>query len=268
MYQADETPNQKMTKTSPLLRIRNVEKYFGNRIVLDGVSFDVYKGQVFCLLGPSGSGKSTVLRCIDHLEAIQGGEIWLKEQRIGYREHRGKLIPVTDSESSAIRAHIGMVFQHFNLFPHLTALDNVALAPRRVKKMSKSEAENRAREALKSVGLAEFLSHFPDQLSGGQQQRVAIARAVVMEPSVVLFDEPTSALDPELVGEVLVTMKQLAESGMTMVIVSHEVGFARDVGDMIAFMEHGRILESGPPHEVFGDTEGFARTREFVRRII
>lgn len=268
MYQADEMIKHKMINTSPLLSVRNIVKHFGDRTVLDGVSFDVEKGQVFCLLGPSGSGKSTILRCIDYLEPIQGGEIWLEGQRIGYSEHRGKLLPSTDNEASVMRTRIGMVFQHFNLFPHLTALENVALAPRRVKKMNRQEAEVRAKEVLNSVGLADFLSHFPEQLSGGQQQRVAIARAVVMEPSVVLFDEPTSALDPELVGEVLVTMKQLAESGMTMIIVSHEVGFAKDVGDVIAFMERGRILESGPPSEVFGNGTGFARTREFVRRIL
>lgn len=257
-----------VNSSEPLLSVRSVVKRFSGKTILNEVSFEVKKGQVFCLLGPSGSGKSTLLRCIHHLESIQGGEIWLDGERLGYRERRGKLIPVTDHEASIMRVRIGMVFQHFNLFPHLTALENVALALRRVKKLDKKDAEVRAKKALATVGLADFLTSFPDELSGGQQQRVAIARAVVMEPSIVLFDEPTSALDPELVGEVLVAMKQLAESGITMIIVSHEVSFAKDVGDIVALMENGRIVESGPPSQVFGSTEGFTRTREFVRRIL
>lgn len=257
------------TNTSDsLLSIRGVVKRFGSTLVLDGVSCEVKKGQVFCLLGPSGSGKSTLLRCINHLEPIQGGEIWLDGERLGYRERRGKLIPMTDREAATMRTRIGMVFQHFNLFPHLTALENVALAPRRVKRLGKEEAEAVAKEVLATVGLAEMVGSFPDELSGGQQQRVAIARAIAMEPSVVLFDEPTSALDPELVGEVLLVMRRLADEGMTMVVVSHEVGFARDVGDVVALMESGRIVESGSPQEVFGTGEGFTRTREFVRRIL
>lgn len=257
------------TNTSDsLLSFRGVVKRFGSTLVLDGVSCEVKKGQVFCLLGPSGSGKSTLLRCINHLEPIQGGEIWLDGERLGYRERRGKLIPMTDREAAIMRTRIGMVFQHFNLFPHLTALENVALAPRRVKRLGKEEAEAVAKEVLATVGLAEMVGSFPDELSGGQQQRVAIARAIAMEPSVVLFDEPTSALDPELVGEVLLVMRRLADEGMTMVVVSHEVGFVRDVGDVVALMESGRIVESGSPKEVFGTGEGFTRTREFVRRIL
>ena len=268
MKQRKSTPLELHKESQPLLSVHKVLKRFGEKTILDEVSFQVEKGQVFCLLGPSGSGKSTLLRCIDHLEPIHGGEIRLNGERLGYRERKGKLVAMNDREASEMRTHIGMVFQHFNLFPHLTALENVALAPMRVMKLNKYDAEARAKEVLATVGLADFCSSFPSQLSGGQQQRVAIARAVVMEPSVVLFDEPTSALDPELVGEVLVAMKRLAESGMTMIIVSHEVGFARDVGDMVALMECGRIVESGPPYEVFGKGEGFARTREFVKRII
>lgn len=216
--------------------------------MLKGVDLEVPQGSVCVLLGPSGSGKSTLLRCINELEQITGGEIWVAGERLGYRQDAtGKLHRLSDKAIAEQRSHLGMVFQRFNLFGHLTALQNVMLAPTLVNGLSPTQARAKALQLLDRVGLADRANHYPSQLSGGQQQRVAIARALAMEPKVMLFDEPTSALDPELVGEVLSVMQELAASGMTMIVVTHEIGFAREVADQIVFMDNGVIVESGPP---------------------
>jgi len=235
-----------------LVVARNVYKEFGHGgnslVVLKGVDLTVPQGTVCVLLGPSGSGKSTLLRCINELEQITGGEIWVAGELLGYRQDAtGKLHRLSDKAIAEQRSHLGMVFQRFNLFGHLTALQNVMLAPTLVNGVSKSVAQAKALQLLDRVGLADRANHYPAQLSGGQQQRVAIARALAMEPKVMLFDEPTSALDPELVGEVLTVMQELAASGMTMIVVTHEIGFAREVADQIVFMDNGVIVESGPP---------------------
>jgi len=239
-----------------MVRMEGVHKRFGDNVVLDGIDLNVESGEVLCVIGPSGSGKSTLLRCINLLEPIQSGRIFLE----------GEEITRKGVDVSAIRQRIGIVFQQFNLFPQLTALDNLTLAARRIRKMARSEAEARARELLASVGLEEKAGQHPHQLSGGQQQRVAIARALMMSPHVVLFDEVTSALDPELVGEVLVVMRDLArDHGITMLVVTHEMHFARDVGDRVVFMDEGKIVEQGRPADVL-DNPREERTRRFLRR--
>jgi len=251
----------------PLVHAVNVTKSFHNHEVLKGIDMDVDRGQVVCLLGPSGSGKTTFLRCINQLETIDGGRIWVDGDLIGYRQVGDKLREQRDSEIVACRAEIGMVFQHFNLFPHMTALGNIVEAPQRVKRESKKEVLERARGLLDRVGLAGKADAYPSQLSGGQQQRVAIARALAMRPKLMLFDEPTSALDPELVGEVLDVMRDLARDGMTMVVVTHEMGFAREVGDELVFMDGGVVVEAGPPREVLASPQ-HQRTQSFLSKVL
>ena len=250
-----------------MVRSLDVYKRFGRLEVLRGVSMEVVKGEVVVLIGPSGSGKTTFLRCINHLERIDGGRIYVDGELVGYREKNGRLVEDKEREVARKRAAIGMVFQRFNLFPHLTALGNVIEAPIRVKKVPRKEAEEAGRERLAKVGLADKLSSYPAQLSGGQQQRVAIARALAMQPKLMLFDEPTSALDPELVGEVLDVMKSLAREGMTMIVVSHEMGFEREVADRIVFMDEGVIVEEGPPEELFLRPSQ-PRTQAFLSKIL
>ena len=241
--------------TAPIVRLDGVHKSFGDNVVLNGVDLTLDARQVLVVIGRSGSGKSTLLRCINLLEPIQKGRIFFEDEEITRK----------GADASAIRQRIGIVFQQFNLFPHLKALDNVTLAARRVKRMGRSEAEKRGRDLLDRVGLVEKADSYPHQLSGGQQQRVAIARALMMEPHLMLFDEVTSALDPELVGEVLVVMRDLAESGMTMVVVTHEMQFAREVGDRLVFMDAGRIVEEGDPAEMLSNPKQ-EPTRLFLRR--
>ncbi|HWU32528.1 MAG TPA: amino acid ABC transporter ATP-binding protein [Marmoricola sp.] len=255
-----------MSTQQPLVRARNVHKDFDGNQVLKGIDLDVRSGEVVCLLGPSGSGKTTFLRCINQLETINTGRIWVDGDLAGYAEREGKLHRLHDKEIAAQRREIGMVFQRFNLFPHMTALENVMVAPVKVKKISKAQARERGLELLKRVGLEDRCNHYPAQLSGGQQQRVAIARALAMDPKLMLFDEPTSALDPELVGEVLNVMRELAKAGMTMIVVTHEMGFARDVADEVVFMDGGVVVEQGPPKEVFSNPK-HERTKTFLRRI-
>jgi polar amino acid transport system ATP-binding protein len=244
-----------------------VRKRFGRLEVLKGITLEVQPGEVMCLLGPSGSGKSTFLRCINHLEKIHSGRLSVDGELVGYRQVGDRLHELRESEIARKRAEIGMVFQHFNLFPHMTALDNVTCAPVRVKKLAREGARERARELLGRVGLADKLDAYPAQLSGGQQQRVAIARALAMEPKLMLFDEPTSALDPELVGEVLAVMKQLARDGMTMIVVTHEIGFAREVADTVVFMDEGVVVESGSPADVL-TAPRHERTRSFLSKVL
>ena len=252
----------------PLLRAEGISKSFGHNLVLDEVSMDVYPGEVHCVIGPSGSGKSTFLRCINWLELPDSGFIYLDGEPFGYNWHGSALHELSSKELAKQRCQMGMVFQGFHLFSHLTALENVTEAPIGVKGLSKEQARSEGRSILEQVGLGEKANAYPDQLSGGQQQRVAIARALAMKPRLMLFDEPTSALDPELVGDVLAVMKELAASGMTMLVVTHEMGFARDVADTVAFMEDGKIVESGPPSQVFGDSSQKDRTREFLARVL
>ncbi|MEU2033924.1 amino acid ABC transporter ATP-binding protein [Nocardia amamiensis] len=242
-------------------------KNFGALRVLNGVSLEVGRGEVLCVIGPSGSGKSTFLRCINHLEQVNAGRLYVDGELVGYREKNGKLYELHPRDAAKQRREIGMVFQHFNLFPHRTALENVIEAPTQVKKVRKAEAVTRARELLARVGLAEKANAYPAQLSGGQQQRVAIARALAMDPKLMLFDEPTSALDPELVGEVLTVMRELAESGMTMVVVTHEMGFAREVADQLVFMDGGVVVEAGPPRELLANPR-HERTKAFLSRLL
>jgi polar amino acid transport system ATP-binding protein len=253
--------------SEPMLRSEGVHKSFGRLEVLKGISLEVQPREVMCLLGPSGSGKSTFLRCINHLENIDAGRLWVDGDLVGYREHGGKLHELRDKEVARKRTEIGMVFQRFNLFPHMTALENVIEAPIRVKGTPKAMATATARELLDRVGLGDKVGTYPSQLSGGQQQRVAIARALAMEPKLMLFDEPTSALDPELVGDVLNVMRGLARDGMTMVVVTHEIGFAREAGDTVVFMDDGVVVESGPPSEVF-DNPQHERTRAFLSKVL
>ncbi|MFD1322203.1 amino acid ABC transporter ATP-binding protein [Micromonospora sonneratiae] len=245
----------------------DVHKSFGSLEVLRGVDLAVRPGEVCCVLGPSGSGKSTFLRCINHLEKIDAGRIWVDGELIGYRQRGDKLYELREKEVAAQRRSIGMVFQRFNLFPHMTVLENVVEAPVRVRRENRSVARERAEALLARVGLADKLATYPGQLSGGQQQRVAIARALAMEPKLMLFDEPTSALDPELVGEVLDVMKDLARDGMTMVVVTHEIGFAREVGDSLIFMDGGVVVESGAPREVIANPQ-HERTRAFLAKVL
>jgi polar amino acid transport system ATP-binding protein len=250
----------------PLVRAVNATKAFGPNEVLKGIDLEVRKGEVVCLLGPSGSGKTTFLRLINQMEILTGGRIWVHDELIGIVEKKGRLHRRKASDIARQRAEIGMVFQRFNLFPHMTALGNVMEAPVHVKKVPRSQARQRARDLLERVGLADRADYYPSQLSGGQQQRVAIARALAMQPSLMLFDEPTSALDPELVGEVLGVMKQLASDGMTMIVVTHEMGFAREVADRVVFMDAGVVIEDGSPEQVLGDPRE-PRTREFLARV-
>ena len=251
----------------PAVRIESVHKRFGGTEVLRGVSLHVHPGEVLCLLGPSGSGKSTLLRCINHLEKIDAGRLWVGGELAGYRQVGDVLHELPEREVARKRAQIGMVFQRFNLFAHLTALQNVAEAPMRVRGLSRANARERGRALLAQVGLSDKVGEYPAQLSGGQQQRVAIARALAMEPRLMLFDEPTSALDPELVGEVLDVMRRLARQGMTMIVVTHEVGFAREVADSVAFMDAGVIVEHGAPGEVL-EQPRHERTRAFLSKVL
>jgi polar amino acid transport system ATP-binding protein len=253
--------------STPMLRAESVHKRFGRLEVLKGISLEVAPSEVMCLLGPSGSGKTTFLRCINHLENIDAGRLWVDGELVGYRESHDKLYELRDHEVARKRADIGMVFQRFNLFPHMTALENVIEAPMLVKRERRRDAEERGRELLGQVGMADKLRAYPAQLSGGQQQRVAIARALAMEPKLMLFDEPTSALDPELVGEVLDVMRGLADEGMTMIVVTHEVGFAREVGDTAVFIDDGAVVESGPPREVLTNPR-HERTRAFISKVL
>ncbi|OOG51872.1 amino acid ABC transporter ATP-binding protein [Polaromonas sp. C04] len=246
---------------------QDVHKRYGRDEVLKGIDLDVAPGEVLCLIGPSGSGKSTFLRCINHLEKIDAGRLSVDGELIGYRERGDLLYEMHEREVCRQRASIGMVFQRFNLFPHLTVLENIIEAPLHVKRESKAEAVERARALLQRVGLREKADVYPSRLSGGQQQRVAIARALAMQPKLMLFDEPTSALDPELVDEVLAVMRGLAEDGMTMIVVTHEMAFARDAGHKIAFMDGGVIVESGPPGEVLSRPQ-HERTQAFLARVI
>ncbi|WP_338074784.1 amino acid ABC transporter ATP-binding protein [Kineococcus vitellinus] len=251
---------------TPVVRARNVTKAFGHVEVLKGIDLDVAAGEVVCLLGPSGSGKTTFLRCINSLERIDGGRIWVDGELVGLAERGGRLHRLTDKQIAAQRRDIGMVFQRFNLFPHMTALENVVEAPIRVRGLPRAQAHERARALLERVGLADRAGNYPAQLSGGQQQRVAIARALAMQPKLMLFDEPTSALDPELVGEVLSVMRELADDGTTMVVVTHEVAFAREVADQVVFMDGGVVVERGTPAEVVANPRE-ERTRAFLARV-
>jgi polar amino acid transport system ATP-binding protein len=250
-----------------MLKIRGLSKSYGSRQVLRDIDLDVPTGSVMCIIGPSGSGKSTLLSCINHLEPIDSGRVWVAGELVGYREHRGKLYELPEREVARMRRNVGMVFQQFNLFPHMTALQNVIEAPIRVKRTPPARAKDRATRLLDRVGLAGKHARYPAQLSGGEQQRVAIARALAMDPKLMLFDEPTSALDPELVGEVLAVMQDLARSGMTMVVVTHELGFAREVGDQLTFMDDGVIVERGDPRMVLAAPKE-KRTRDFLSRVL
>jgi polar amino acid transport system ATP-binding protein len=250
-----------------MIRAEGVHKRFGRLEVLKGVSLHVRPGEVMCLLGPSGSGKSTLLRCINHLEKIDAGRLYVDGELVGYREAGDKLHELRDADVCRKRAEIGMVFQRFNLFPHMTVLENVTEAPVGVKGARRPDAIARAEELLARVGLQDKLSTYPAQLSGGQQQRVAIARALAMEPKLMLFDEPTSALDPELVGDVLDAMRRLAADGMTMVVVTHEIGFAREVGDTLVFMDGGVVVETGNPRDVLANPR-HERTRSFLSKVL
>jgi len=252
---------------TPMVKAESVCKSFGALKVLKGVTLEIDKGQVLVLVGPSGSGKSTFLRCINHLEQVNAGRLYVDGDLIGYRERGDKLHEMPPREAAKQRRNIGMVFQHFNLFPHRTALDNIIEAPIQVKGVKKAAAIARGKDLLEQVGLAEKATAYPAQLSGGQQQRVAIARALAMDPKLMLFDEPTSALDPELVGEVLAVMKKLASEGMTMVVVTHEMGFAREVADQIVFMDGGVIVESGKPREVLSNPQ-HERTKAFLSKVM
>ncbi|QFS91828.1 Glutamine transport ATP-binding protein GlnQ [Mycobacterium sp. THAF192] len=251
----------------PVVKAELVCKDFGALKVLKGITLEVQKGQVLVLVGPSGSGKSTFLRCINHLETISAGRLYVDGQLVGYRERGGKLHEMKPADVARQRRDVGMVFQHFNLFPHRTALGNIVEAPVQVKGVKKARALERARDLLDQVGLADKAEAYPAQLSGGQQQRVAIARALAMDPKLMLFDEPTSALDPELVGEVLAVMKKLASEGMTMVVVTHEVGFAREVADELAFMDGGVVVERGNPREVMANPQ-HERTKAFLSKVM
>jgi polar amino acid transport system ATP-binding protein len=250
-----------------MVKAEGVHKRFGRLEVLKGIDLEIQRGEVMCMLGPSGSGKSTFLRCINHLEKINAGRLYVDGELVGYRESAGKLHELRERDVAHKRAQIGMVFQNFNLFPHMTALENVMLAPVRVGKVSRDEARKRATDLLTSVGLQDKLNVYPVALSGGQQQRVAIARALAMQPKLMLFDEPTSALDPELVGDVLEAMRQLAHHGMTMIVVTHEIGFAREVADTVVFMDGGIAVESGKPTDVL-DKPKHDRTRAFLGRVL
>jgi polar amino acid transport system ATP-binding protein len=253
--------------TAPMVEADSVSKSFGSNQVLKSITLTVNRGEVLCLLGPSGSGKSTFLRCINHLETVDAGRLRVEGTLIGYREKNDRLHELHPKAAAAQRRDIGMVFQRFNLFPHMTAAENIMEAPIRVKHVPRPVAAARAQELLDRVGLGDRGGAYPAHLSGGQQQRVAIARALAMDPKLMLFDEPTSALDPELVGEVLDVMKQLAKDGMTMIVVTHEMGFAREVADSLVFMDGGVVVESGDPREVLGNPQ-HERTRAFLSKVL
>jgi polar amino acid transport system ATP-binding protein len=252
---------------SAMVHAEHVVKRFGDLTVLGGIDLSVKRGQVVVIIGPSGSGKTTMLRCINHLEKIDGGRIYIEGQLVGYRERNGRLVEDSEANIARMRSQIGFVFQRFNLFPHMTALENVIEAPIHVLHQPSDEVIDRARALLEKVGLSEKANTYPHKLSGGQQQRVAIARALAMNPKLMLFDEATSALDPELVGEVLKVMRQLAEEGMTMVVVTHEMGFAREVANEVIFMDKGVIVEEGSAEQIFDNPEN-ERTRSFLRSIL
>lgn len=257
-----------MSETNaPMIAIKDVWKRYGRLDVLKGIDLEVPRGGVTCLIGPSGSGKSTLLRCVNHLEKVTSGRIEVDGELIGYREKSGNLYELTPKQAAAQRVDIGMVFQHFNLFTHRTVLENIIEAPVQVRGENKDDAIEHARKLLDQVGLGHKADAYPVQLSGGQQQRVAIARALAMRPKLMLFDEPTSALDPELVGEVLNVMRHLADDGMTMLVVTHEMGFAREVADEVAFMDGGVIVEHGPAAEVIGNPQ-HERTQEFLSSLL
>jgi polar amino acid transport system ATP-binding protein len=251
----------------PMVEADRVSKSFGSNQVLKSISLTVGRGEVMCLVGPSGSGKSTFLRCINHLERVDAGRLRVDGELVGYREKADRLHELKPQEAALQRRDIGMVFQRFNLFPHMTALENIIEAPLRVKRVPKAQAVARARELLARVGLGDKADAYPAHLSGGQQQRVAIARALAMDPKLMLFDEPTSALDPELVGEVLDVMKKLAQDGMTMIVVTHEMGFAREVADSLVFMDGGVVVESGDPREVLTNPQ-HQRTKAFLSKVL
>jgi polar amino acid transport system ATP-binding protein len=251
----------------PVLVAREVRKTFGDLRAVDDVSLDMARGEVLCVIGPSGSGKSTFLRCINQIERLDGGAIWIDGELTGYRRAGDKLYPLTDTEIARQRLATGMVFQRFNLFQHMTALENIIEGPVTVQKRPREEVVREAMALLERVGLAEKRNAYPLQLSGGQQQRVAIARALAMKPKLMLFDEPTSALDPELVGEVLSVMRDLAASGMTMIVVTHELGFAREVAHRVVFMDRGAVVETGPPQEILVKPQ-HARTRDFIAAVL
>jgi polar amino acid transport system ATP-binding protein len=266
--QSESLPESRpMVDATAMVRADDVWKNYGSVDVLKGITLTVARGEVLCLIGPSGSGKSTFLRCINHLEKVNAGRLWVDGELIGYREHAGRLHEMHPKDAARQRRDIGMVFQQFNLFPHMTVLDNITCAPMLTAGLKRSQAEERARELLTRVGLSEKASAYPEQLSGGQQQRVAIARALALSPKLMLFDEPTSALDPELVGEVLDVMRDLANAGMTMVVVTHEMGFAREVADTVAFMDAGVIVEAGAPRDVIGNPQ-HERTRAFLSKVL
>jgi polar amino acid transport system ATP-binding protein len=252
---------------TPLVEMRGVTKRFGEITVLDAVDLAVAAGEKVAIIGPSGSGKTTLLRCVAHLEKPSDGYVAIGGERIGQKFSGGRWREMSDSEIARVRTGIGMVFQRFNLFPHLTALENVMLGPLRVLKRPRAEVEPLARELLRKVGLAHKAADYPERLSGGQQQRVAIARSLAMQPRLMLFDEATSALDPELIGEVLAVMRDLAREGMTMLIVTHEMQFAADVADRIVFMDHGRIVDEGPPAELFR-SPSHPRVQAFLRAVV
>lgn len=250
-----------------MLKAEQVHKSFGALEVLRGVDLEVTHGEVLCVIGPSGSGKSTFLRLINHLETLDAGRIWVDGELIGYRQHGDRLYQLKEAEICRQRAEIGMVFQRFNLFPNLTVVDNVTVGPVHVKGQDHTVAKERAHALLDRVGLSAKVDAYPSQLSGGQQQRVAIARALAMDPKLMLFDEPTSALDPELVGEVLDVMRDLAREGMTMIVVTHEMGFAREVADDVVFMDEGRVVEAGPPADVLSNPTN-ERLRSFLSKVL
>jgi polar amino acid transport system ATP-binding protein len=251
----------------PMVRAQGLCKSFGRTSVLRGVDLEVLPGEVMCIIGPSGSGKSTFLRCINHLEKVDAGRLWVDGELVGYRQRGDKLYELREHEIARKRREIGMVFQRFNLFPHMTALGNVIEAPIRVRRESRAAVLERGRALLDRVGLAGKADAFPSQLSGGQQQRVAIARALAMQPKLMLFDEPTSALDPELVGDVLDVMRGLAADGMTMIVVTHEMGFAREVGDSLALFDDGVVVEHGPPRDVIVSPQ-HPRTQAFLAKVL
>lgn len=250
-----------------ILKATDVRKSFGNFEAIRGIDLEITRGEVVCLIGPSGSGKTTFLRCLNQLETFNGGAIWIDGELLGYRRVGNKLYELSEREIARQRLATGMVFQRFNLFPHKTALQNVVEGPIQVLKVERKQAEAAGRELLERVGLAHKCAAYPVELSGGQQQRVAIARALAMKPALMLFDEPTSALDPELVGEVLAVMRDLAKSGMTMVIVTHELGFAREVANRVLFLDHGLVVESGPPQQILSSPTN-ARTRDFISAVL
>jgi polar amino acid transport system ATP-binding protein len=261
----ESRPMKEVSAEPPVLRIHGVSKSFGDNLVLDDISLEVMKGETVCLLGPSGSGKSTLLRCVNWLEKPDHGQIYLKGERVGLRP--GGSIPMSASELAAMRGRIGMVFQHFNLWPHLTVLGNLIEAPIHVHGRPRGEVIAEAEVLLERVGLIDKRNDFPSRLSGGQKQRVGIARALAIKPDLLLFDEPTSALDPELVGEVVAVMKALAQQGMTMLVVTHEMGFAREAADEVIFMDRGKVVEQGAPDDFFGAPK-MDRTRQFLQRYV